>query len=61
MNDARSLIRLDVSTLSDSSEEKSQAWQSIVKKLDLEIKTLRELYVWNAINVKSREIKLRVD
>ena len=45
INDAESFASLDVSTPSDSSEEKTQKWRSDVENLQAEVKTLKETYV----------------
>ena len=45
INDAESFANLDVSTPSDSSEEKTQKWRSDVENLQAEVKTLKETYV----------------
>ena len=60
MNDAGSLISLDVSTPSDSSEEESQAWRSIVKELDLEIKLSENRMYEMQSTSKAERLKLRV-
>ena len=45
MNDAESFASLDFSTLSDSSEEETQKWRSVVESLQVEVKALKETYV----------------
>ena len=45
INDAESYASLEVSTQSDSSEEKTQKWRFDVEQLQAEVKTLKETYV----------------
>ena len=45
MNDAESFVSMDVSILSDSTEEETQEWRCAIEKLDSEMKTLKETYV----------------
>ena len=59
INDDESCASANVSTPSDSSEEETQQWRSIVKQLDLEMKVLKETYVWHENNVKSRLVKIQ--